>query len=124
MAEEKKLIIDDDWKSQAQKEKEQLEQQTMPSSQRPPLPEAGFDELVGMLGTQAMLALGLVRTQQDKDKDIQPDFELARFYIDLLAMLEEKTKGNLTNEETSLLSTTLNQLRMIFVQLSDHFQKP
>lgn len=124
MAEEKKLIIDDDWKSQAQKEKEQLEQQTAQSSQRPPLPEAGFDELVGMFGTQAMLALGLVRTQQDKDKEIQPDFELARFYIDLLGMLEEKTKGNLTDDEQSMLSTTLNQLRMIFVQLASRYQKP
>lgn len=124
MADEKKLIIDDDWKSQAQKEKEQLEQQAAQSAQRPPLPQAGFEELVGMFGTQAMLALGLIRTQQDKDKDIPPDLELARFYIDMLGMLEEKTKGNLSAEEQSMLSTTLGQLRMIFVQLASKFQQP
>jgi hypothetical protein len=44
--------------------------------------------------------------------------ELARVYIDMLAVLEEKTKGNLSSEEASLLSRTVSELRLEFVELS------
>lgn len=118
---EKKLIIDDDWKTQAQKEKEKLKEtvaETPPAPERPELPEADFTGLVSMLATQAFYALGLIRTQETKDAEIEPDWAMAKYHIDLLAMLEAKCKGNLDADEAAMLTATLDQLRMAFVQLS------
>ncbi|HML74636.1 MAG TPA: DUF1844 domain-containing protein [Anaerohalosphaeraceae bacterium] len=119
--EPKKVIIDEDWKNQAQKEKETLEEkveQAEETGSSRQLPPADFEGLVSIFTTQAYLALGLIRPQEDQDKDIEPDFELAKFNIDLLGMLETKCKGNLTDDEQKILQGSLNQLRMIFVQLS------
>ena len=122
--EEKKIIVDDDWKQQAQKEKEELKKQEEKAvqeekpeaGQRPPLPEANFPGLVSMLATQVFFALGLIATEENKE--VQPDLEMAKFNIDMLAVLEEKTKGNLSDDESKLLTDTLQQLRMAFVHVS------
>ena len=121
--EEKKIIIDEDWKAQAQKEKETLKEQEKVEHEkkeepRPPMPEANFSGLVSMLATQAFYALGLIRPEGDEEKQVEPDWQIAKFNIDMLGMLEEKCKGNLTEEEAGLLKSTLDQLRMLFVQLS------
>jgi hypothetical protein len=121
--EEKKIIIDEDWKAQAQKEKEVLKEQEKVEHETkeeplPPMPEANFSGLVSMLATQAFYALGLIRPEGDEDKQVEPDWQIAKFNIDMLGMLEEKCKGNLTEEEAGLLKSTLDQLRMLFVQLS------
>ncbi|HOQ04157.1 MAG: DUF1844 domain-containing protein [Anaerohalosphaeraceae bacterium] len=124
MADEKKIIVDEDWKSQAQKEKEQLKAQEEASkkdgSDKGPMemPPADFLGLVSILASQAFYALGVIRSAADKDKEIEPDLPMARYHIDLLAMLEEKCKGNLTREEQAVLTETLSQLRMVFVKLS------
>jgi hypothetical protein len=121
--EERKIIVDEDWKAQAQKEKETLKEQEKVEHEkkeepRPPMPEANFSGLVSMLATQAFYALGLIRPEGDEEKQVEPDWQIAKFNIDMLGMLEEKCKGNLTDEEASLLKSTLDQLRMLFVQLS------
>ena len=121
--EEKKIIVDEDWKAQAQKEKETLKEQEQTQSEsqdqsRPPLPEGDFSGLVSMLATQGFYALGMIRSEADQGKEIEPDWQMAKFNVDLLDMLENKCKGNLTDEEADLLKSTLEQLRMIFVQLS------
>ena len=121
--EKKKVIIDEDWKAQAQKEKEALKEQEKLEHEKkeqpqPQMPEANFSGLVSMLATQAFYALGLIRPEGDEDKKVEPDWAVAKFNIDMLAMLEEKCKGNLTDEEVGLLKSTLDQLRMLFVQLS------
>ncbi|NLW84768.1 MAG: DUF1844 domain-containing protein [Phycisphaerae bacterium] len=117
---EKKLIIDEDWKTQAQKEKEKLQEEVAhdKAQERPQLPEADLAGLISMLATQAFYALGLIRTEETKDKDIEPDWEMAKYNIDMLAVLEAKCKGNLEQEEAAMLKATLEQLRMAFVQLS------
>lgn len=117
---EKKLIIDEDWKTQAQKEKEKLQEEVAKDAkkERPELPKADFTGLVSLLATQAFYALGLIRTEETKDKEIEPDWEMAKYNIDMLAMLETKCKGNLEKEEAAMLKATLDQLRMAFVQLS------
>jgi len=121
--EEKKIIVDEDWKAQAQKEKETLKEQEKVEHEkkeepRPPMPEANFSGLVSMLATQAFYALGLIRPEGDEEKQVEPDWQIAKFNIDMLGMLEEKCKDNLSDEEASLLKSTLDQLRMLFVQLS------
>ena len=121
--EEKKIIVDEDWKAQAQKEKEVLKEQEKHEHEKeehpqPQMPEANFSGLVSMLATQAFYALGLIRSEEDKDKEVQPNWDIAKFNIDMLGMLEEKCKGNLSDEEANALKSTLDQLRMLFVQLS------
>lgn len=126
MAEEKKIFVDEDWKSQAQKEKEKLKAQEEAAKKggeqegRGPemLPPADFLGLVSLLASQAFFSLGVLRSEADKDKEIEPDLPMARYHIDMLAMLEDKCKGNLTAEEQAVLTETLAQLRMVFVKLS------
>ena len=120
---EKKIIVDEDWKEQAQKEKETLKEQEKVEHEkedqpRPQMPEANFSGLVSMLATQAFYALGLIRPEGGEGKKVEPDWEIAKFNIDMLSMLEEKCKSNLTEEEAGILKSSLEQLRMLFVQLS------
>ncbi|MBC8377848.1 MAG: DUF1844 domain-containing protein [Planctomycetes bacterium] len=120
--EEKKIIVDEDWKAQAQKDKEKLKEQEStenPSSQeeeQAALPPADFSGLVSILATQAFYALGVFR--MDEKDEREPNFELAKFNIDLLGVLEEKSKGNLSEDEAKMLKSTLDQLHMAFVQLT------
>lgn len=121
--EEKKIIIDEDWKAQAQKEKEILKEQEKRKHEkqeepRSPMPEANFSGLVSMLATQAFYAMGLISPEGDEDKKVEPDWPIAKFNIDMLGMLEEKCKGNMSSDEEHILKSTLEQLRMLFVQLS------
>jgi len=121
---EKKIIVDEDWKQEAQKEKEILaaqeeaekkdEQQEEPS--HGPLPEGNFAALVSMLTTQALFALGLLQIKGQEER--KPDLEMAKYNIDMLQVLEEKTKGNLTEEEQAVLENTLNELRMGYVKIA------
>ncbi|RMG59706.1 MAG: DUF1844 domain-containing protein [Deltaproteobacteria bacterium] len=78
--------------------------------------EAGFGELVNLLAGYAMTALGML-----EGPGVQPgapDLEMARHFIDLLGVVEEKTRGNLSAEEDRLIREALYQLRMIYVQIS------
>jgi len=124
--EQRKIIIDEDWKAEAQREKEILAAQEEAekkkkeqSQRRGPLPKGDFAALLSMLATQTAFALGLLRVEgQDKE----PDLELARYNIDMLETLEEKTKGNLTEAEEKALKNTLTELRMGYVQVVEHTQ--
>jgi hypothetical protein len=121
---EKKLIIDEDWKKQAQAEKEKLDaevthEQEKPEpqeSERGPLPEGSFTSLVSLLVMQTYMALGAMR--QKDEKETPPDLEFAKYHIDTLGDLEKKTKGNLSPDEEEMLRTALHQLRMLYVRLS------
>lgn len=122
--EEKKIIVDEDWKAEAQKEKEILaaqeeaekEKKQEEKQTRGPLPEGNFAALVSMLTTQALFALGLIHVKGQEEKE--PDLEMARYNIDILETIQEKTKGNLTKEEETVLSNTLNELRMGYVRVA------
>jgi len=120
----KKIIIDEDWKQQAQKEKEVLaakeeaEKKKAEEEQpgRGPLPMGDFAALVSMLVTQALFALGVLGVK-GREKP-EPDLEMAKYNIDMLEMLEEKTKGNLTEQEQKVLADTLSQIRMAYVKVA------
>ena len=117
---DKKIIIDEDWKSEAQKEKEKLvseEKKIKEEKKKPALPEASFASLVSMLATQAFFAMGVIRTEESKDTE--PDMDMAKFNIDMLAMLQEKTKGNISAQEEKMVTDTLHQLRMTYVKISE-----
>ncbi len=120
--EPKKVIIDEDWKNQAQKEKEKLEekveQEAESKTEQRDLPPVNFEGLVSFFATQAYFALGLIRSKEDENKQIEPDLEAARYHIDMLSLLEQKCKGNLDPEEQKMLQGVLSQLRMFFVGLA------
>jgi hypothetical protein len=91
------------------------------AEQRMPLPPASFSFLVLSLRAQAEMQLGLMHFGQEEKP--QPDLMLARHTIDMMAVLLEKTKGNLTLEEQRLLENSLTELRFRFVQVSDEAGK-
>ena len=82
-----------------------------------PIPPATFTFLVVSLRAQAEMQLGLM--QFSEEEKAEPDLPLARHTIDLLGVLLEKTKGNLSIEEQRLLENSLTELRFRFVQISD-----
>ncbi|HEY6329618.1 MAG TPA: DUF1844 domain-containing protein [Blastocatellia bacterium] len=75
-----------------------------------------FDELINMLTVEAVMHLGLIENPGGGEVTI--DLEAARHMIDLLGMLQNKTKGNLTPDESLLIDNVLADLRMQFVAIS------
>ncbi len=124
------IHVNDDWKLQAEKEKEQLAEKVgdipaaaekaasgaQPATGEPTrgtLPPASFDLLVEQYATQILIALGQLPDGSGKVRARDPD--LARLYIDLLGIIQEKSKGNLSAEEENLIGGALYQMRMAFV---------
>ena len=137
-----KIIVDDDWKSQVQAEKAAFKEQealkakeassesessesadeadtvategaeTAGESRQQEFPPASFSMLVTTISAQAMTALGFF---PDPSGKMEPNRSMAKHFIDTLGVLEEKTAGNLNEEEKNMLQETLHQLRMAFI---------
>jgi hypothetical protein len=86
-----------------------------PHEEEPSDEPSGFETLVSYLSTTTMFQLGLL--PGPGGERIPPDMINAHRTIDLLAVLQEKTSGNLTPNETRLLDEVLYELRMTFVEL-------
>lgn len=95
-------------------------QESKQEEYRPPLPPASFSFFVLSLRAQCEMHLGLMHYGEEKP---EPDIPMARHTIDLMGVLLEKTKGNLTLEEQRLLENSLTELRFRFVQVSDELAK-
>ena len=129
----KKIIIDEDWKAQVEAEREALREKQeaaasggpaeRPASEtrQPPSP-ASLTVLISSLALQATMSLGLVA--DPKSGPPQPHFDEARHLIDMLQMLEDKTAGNRTSDESRLLENTLHDLRMAYVAVQSHPTPP
>lgn len=156
-----RIVIDDDWKAQAQRERDRLAAKekeeaakkaskarasgpmgvlggaatsgsgpgsvsagqqsalgTSPqgSEEEAGLPEANFQTLVGTMVTQALMYMGAFPDPQTGRAMVS--LEYARFHIELLAVLEEKTRGNLEKQDADDLKAALNELRMRFVEIA------
>lgn len=127
-----KIIIDSDWKAQAQKEREKLaEKERQEASKKPGakgngagpeghdpegMPPADFQALVGTMITQALMYMGGFPDPQTGRALVS--LEHARFHIDLLSVLEEKTRGNITADESADLTAAVGELRMRFVEIA------
>ena len=139
---EPKIIVDDDWKSQVQAEKAAFKEQealkakeassesessesadeadtvategaeTAGESRQQEFPPASFSMLVTTISAQAMTALGFF---PDPSGKMEPNRSMAKHFIDTLGVLEEKTAGNLDDEEKTMLQETLHHLRMAFI---------
>lgn len=79
-------------------------------------PEAKFTILVSSLATQVLVSLGQIENPLSKKKEV--DLKSAKFSIDLLQMLSDKTRGNLTDLEKRYLEGVLYKLRMSYVDAS------
>ena len=75
-----------------------------------------FIEFVMMHAQNAALFLGQI--PNPKTGEAEMNLDLARMFIDQLEMIQEKTRGNLTNEETMVLRNALSNLQMAFVEVS------
>ncbi|MGB7345112.1 MAG: DUF1844 domain-containing protein [Pirellulaceae bacterium] len=140
---EKKIVVDTDWKEQVAKEKEQAaaveaadasKADFVPmdkdAQSKPPTPAnvdddddapemapppASFEVLISMLFTQAMACLGQMPNPATGKPEINKPF--AKHYIDTLEMLGEKTKGNTTDDESKMLGEAMHALRMAYVSV-------
>jgi hypothetical protein len=81
-------------------------------------PTLDFNALVLSLGSSAIVHLGQAPDPTTGQQRDQPELPMAQQSIDLLAMLQEKTRGNLTADEARFLENMLFDLRMLYVQVS------
>ena len=130
-ADKPKIVADDDWKAQAAAEKEKLAEQIEgqagqageaaapaeePASQEPrELPEASLAALINQIAMQVMMALGGYEDPKTKKRIV--DLALARFHVDTLKVIEDKTAGNRTEDESKMLDKVLYETRMQYVRL-------
>lgn len=114
--EQPKIHIDDDWKSQAAAEKERLAEEVEQAAGQGAagLEDASFLEIVQTLAMQAVAGLGGM--QGPGGQAIPANLDMAKHFIDMLDVLEQKTKGNLDEQENEILSKTVHQLRLAYVE--------
>ena len=84
------------------------------------LPPVSFEFLIISYKTQAEMNLGMIRLSEEQPP---PDIRLARHFVDMLGLLQDKTKGNLTWEEERLLNNVLTELRFRYLQVFEEQQK-
>lgn len=121
---EPKLIIDSDWKNQAEAERQKLADQAKEKAEQATereLPPADIMGIVQILATQALLYMGAFPDPQTGRAMVAMD--LAKFHVDLLGTLEEKTKGNLSDEEAETVKQTAHELRLQFVEVNKAVDK-
>ena len=88
-----------------------------------PIPPATFEFLVLSLKTQAEMHLGILHFGEEKDRPA-PEFRIARHTIDLLVMIQDKTRGNLNMDEQRLIENSVTELRFRYVQALEESKKP
>lgn len=126
MDEPVKKRVDESWKEQAEREK-----QAVPPPEAPPksagpaeaagpeteeAPQARFDVFLSGLAMETLIALGDMAHPTTRKQ--AANLPHAKYLIDLLGLLEEKTKGNLSADEAKLLTDALYQLRMRYLTKS------
>lgn len=137
------LHVDDDWKAQAQAEKAKLaekekaakeaaaasgQEQGAPGDAEAAagtpgqIPPADFTTLVSSIATQALFSMGAMPDPQTGQR--YTNLDIARHHIDSLSVLEEKTKGNLSEDENKMLAGTLYELRQSYVQIANASRSP
>ena len=126
--EEAKIFVDEDWKGKVEREREEARKAAEnqpdgePAEEAAAQPEgASFEALVSGLTMQAMAALGVMAPKDAKE--VVVDLPEAKYLIDMLMMLREKTKGNLTPKEQGFMSETLAELQQGFVVRSQQVQE-
>lgn len=143
-SEERKIIIDEGWKAQVEREREEARVASASVAGPPPAAEvatanidaevdldaelapddiepSSFEGLISGLGAQAMMALGLLL--EEGQKQVYVDLPLAKHLIDSMMMLREKTKGNLTQHESTILTRIVADLQHAFAARAQQVQE-
>ena len=111
--------VDEGWKEEARRDKERLAAekapQAAPAGRDYQLPKPSFELMVTNFAIQALIAMGEIANPVTRTQE--RDLEAAKHAIDLLGVLEEKTRGNLSEDEKRHLEGTLYDLRMRYVSL-------
>jgi len=127
-----KIVSDESWKEEARIEKEKLKDQKTSETKSPAdtgdaataggepfaggLPPANFLTLVQSYRIQSLYCLGMLKLPDAEQGEVNLD--AAKHNIDMLQVLEDKTKGNLTEEESMFITQVLHEVRMAYVQLA------
>ena len=127
--EQQKIFIDEDWKAQVQREKEQAKSAPAEPTDGSDADEAPaaegtdnpFAALIQSLAAQCAFALGLIAAPDTKQ--VMVNLDEAKYCIDTLVMLREKTKGNLTDEEKGIVTQTLAELQQVYVVRAQQIQE-
>jgi hypothetical protein len=130
MADDKKIIIDEDWKSQVEAERAEAAKakpaetvtpgatgNESSETADPPMPPASFELLLTTLATEALVALGQVPHPVTGKTQVQRN--QPKFLIDTVDLLRQKTAGNLTTSEQQVIDSLLHQMRLVFVATAD-----
>ena len=127
------LQIDTDWKKQAQAEKRRLAEElkardaapapAKPAAKARPaadrkMPPASFDTLLRSTVTQALYYLGDLASPGGESG---VNLDLAKHHLDTLTVLEDKTTGNLDDQERQTLDESLYEVRMRFVSVASRY---
>ncbi len=129
------LIVDSDWKAQVEKEKQQAANDASPATtdanevaepdepsesaekiDHGPIPPASLQVLLTTLYSQTMMSLGVI--PNPSTQEAKKDLPMAKHFIDTIEILQQKTVGNTTDDETKMFEELLHNLRMAYVQMS------
>ena len=110
MAEKK---VDESWKTEVKKEKDKVGAGSGETKEKA-FPEADFYSFISGLGMQVLMFMGEIPDPVSKQK--QKNLPQAKYIIDTLIMLGQKTKGNLTEEEGGLMEGIIHELQMKYVK--------
>ena len=103
--------------AKVKEEGEKKEEPKEEEARQAPLPEVNFNSLMFSLSSSALLHLGEIADPQSGEK--KKDIALAKHTIDTIAMLKEKTQGNLTGEEEKFIESILTDLRWRYVKAAE-----
>ena len=108
---------EDKKESSGEEVKDQAQKETAPEEKQKPeihMPEINFATFIFSLNTSALMHLGVIEDPASGKK--VKNLVIGKQTIDILSMIEEKTKGNLTTEEENMLKNILYDLKIIYVK--------
>ena len=105
--------VDSDWKARAEADRKKIQEKIEQGKGVPQLPPASFMIILSSYVSQAMIALGEVEVPGGEGRTV--DLAAARFLIDCMGVLKEKTQGNLDAQEEKSLEEILQGLRLRYV---------
>ena len=122
--EEPKIIVDEDWKAQVQREREQAQKAKEEAPEPETDEEASVTPFMGLVQTlvaQALLALGLIGPPDAEE--VLVDLNQAQWIIDILMDLREKTKDRLDSNENSMLTQGISELQQAYLARAQQAQE-
>ena len=114
---EEGALKDEKGEDEVPQEEAKREEPEEKEAERTPLPEVNFNSLIFSLSSSALLNLGEIADPHSGEK--KKDLDLAKHTIDTIAMLKERTKGNLDEEEAKFIENVLTDLRWRYVKAAE-----